>query len=83
MHHYQPNARAVKARIIDTRAKGKDPREALEYGKEPYRHYLVMPANAYTDHLVEQVEQLRYTLQRVQDNNRTLEEILLKVASKK
>ncbi|MDO8510611.1 MAG: hypothetical protein Q7S55_00435 [Nanoarchaeota archaeon] len=82
-HHINPNTKAVKARITDPRVKGKNPIEALEYGKEPYRNYTVMPANTYTNNLVEQVEQLRYNLQRAQDNISTLEGLLLKVAFRK
>lgn len=79
-----PNAKAVAARITDTRAMEKDPIEALEYGKEPYRYYYtVIPANTYTNYLVEQVEQLRDTLQRASEKITTLEKILVEVASRK
>ena len=75
--------KAVAVKIIDTRVMERHPIEALEYGQEPYRNYTVMPSNAYTNHMVQEVEQLRSVMQRARERIGTLENILIEVASKK
>ena len=78
-----PGTKAVVARIIDTRVMDRHPVEALEYGKEPYRNYSVMPANACTNHLVQEIEKLRNVIQNSYVGISALEGILIKAASKK